>query len=150
MPAFKQRNHLAEVLRQGITRSQDVQFLLHEKLRLISNGFLCIADVHYSSCEGDLLDRGAKGLRQADCFDDDVWSMAFGNLTQARSKVFACRVDQVGCTGSARGLQFCVVEIDGNRTGSPEGGASDRSESYAAASKTTTTSSAVTRPRATA
>src|SRR5206468_1786089 len=56
-------NHIAEVFRSGIARTQDIQFLLYKQPCLIAYRFLRVTDVYHSSSKRYLLHGRSKGSR---------------------------------------------------------------------------------------
>ena len=78
-----------EIFDEGVAGAEDVELLLDEETGFVRDRLFGVADVDDAAGEGDLLDRGAEGLGQADGFDDDVGTEAGGHLFEG------CRVEAV-------------------------------------------------------
>src|ERR1700733_10172522 len=88
-------NHFAEVFRQGVTRAQDIEFLLDEEFGFVGYRLLGVTDVDHAPGEGYLLDSTAESLRQPDGFDTNVRSSASREFEQPFVQGFLAGVDAV-------------------------------------------------------
>ena len=82
LSSLEKVDHRTKIFRQRISRTENIQFLLHEESGFVGHGFFRVADVNDAASEGDFLDGGAKGLGKTDGFDDDVGSAAVGEFQE--------------------------------------------------------------------
>src|SRR5437764_8545557 len=74
---FKKSDHGLEILRLGISRSNDVQLFLHKHSGFIADRFLGVTDVHDPARKSYLFDGSSKSRRCTDSFNDNVWAASF-------------------------------------------------------------------------
>src|SRR5579859_968037 len=132
--AFLQHsNHFPKIVRHGVSRTQNVQFLLNEPPRFIAHRSFCVADIHDASGKRRLLHRSAEGLLRTNSLNDDVRPAPFRQLQQPFVQRFGFPVDRVRGARCSRNRQFFVVHVHANRFGSPKMRGRHRSQADPAA-----------------
>ena len=88
LPCLKESDDRKEIFGKSISRSQDIQFFLHEEPRLIAHRFLGVPDVDDSSPERDFFDSGPECYRKSDGFDHHIRTRVLpSSLTSARARL---------------------------------------------------------------
>lgn len=70
--SLKHSDHFAEIVRQRIARSQNVELFLDEEFGLVCNGFLRIPDVYDTASKCDFFNSSTECLGQPNRFYDDI------------------------------------------------------------------------------
>ncbi len=89
-------DHGMKIFGQRISRTENVEFFLHEQSGLVAHRFFDIADIYNPACKGNFFDSGAERLRQSDGFNHNIGTLAAGEVRQPLMQRFMTGMDGMG------------------------------------------------------
>src|SRR6185436_10598372 len=88
-PGLKHADYAAKILRQGVSRTENVEFFLYKQTRLVTDELFHISNVDHTSGKTRFLHRHAKRLRRANGFNDHIRAKPIGEIAQRLVNVLA-------------------------------------------------------------